>query len=68
MFKRLIIFFLFLLLLPFNLFILLISKYLDKFINLKIYKIHIEKIGHFIFVTFLFYERKNKNYIMKTLK
>ena len=60
MFKRLIIFFLFLLLLPFNLFILLISKYLDKFINLKIYKIHIEKIGHFIFDTFLFYERKNK--------
>lgn len=60
MFERLIIFFLFILLLPFNLVILLISKYLDKFINLKIYKIHIEKIGHFIFDTLLFYERKNK--------
>ena len=54
-------YFLFVILLPINFIILLLIKIFSKFINFKIYKLETEKMGHFIFNTLLFHERKKKN-------
>ena len=52
-------YFLFIILLPINLLILFFVKILKKFINFKLYKVETEKMGHFLFNTLLFLERKN---------
>lgn len=50
----------FIILLPINLFFLLLIKILKKFLNIKFYKIRTERIGHLFFNTLLFIERKKK--------
>ena len=50
----------FIILLPINLFFLLLIKIFKKFLNIKFYKIRTERIGHLFFNTLLFIERKKK--------
>ena len=50
----------FIILLPINLFLLLLIKIFKKFLNIKFYKIRTERIGHLFFNTLLFIERKKK--------
>ena len=57
----------FIILLPINLFLLLLIKIFKKFINIKFYKIRTERIGHLFFNTLLFIERKKK-FIIKIKK
>ena len=53
-------YFLFIILLPVNLFLILTIILLSKFMSVKIYRLETDRIGHLFFNTFLFYVRNKK--------